>query len=137
VRASDGGTVVFVLAAVLSASYRPLHLVAVVVSLMAFAVGCATFLWAFWLAVQRSRVDTIAVAGLFFLLQGSAPRAVRVRLLGALAVQVVVAVATASARPFTDQAFAILGPMLGLGLTGLWGARHGQFPPRALPVPDP
>ena len=37
-------------------------------------------------------------------------------------------VAAASIRPFTAVAFGILAPMLGLGLMGLWGARHGRFP---------
>jgi hypothetical protein len=45
-------------------------------------------------------------------------------------VQVVVVVAAASIRPFTEVAFGILAPMYGLGLMALWGARHGAFPPR-------
>jgi len=42
-------------------------------------------------------------------------------------VQTVVAITTASMRPFTAQAFGILVAMLGLGLGGLWAARHGVF----------
>jgi hypothetical protein len=45
-------------------------------------------------------------------------------------VQVVVAVAVASVRPFTALAFSVLVPMLGLGLMALWAARHGRFPPK-------
>jgi hypothetical protein len=52
-----------------------------------------------------------------------------------LAAQVVVAVATAAARPFTTLAFGVLVPVFGVGLNGLWAARHGRFPPR--PVPEP
>jgi len=65
----------------------------------------------------------------FFLTGGTAPRPVRVRLLGAFAVQVVVALVTSSIRVYTEVAFGILVPMLGLGLAGLWGARHGRFRP--------
>jgi hypothetical protein len=45
-------------------------------------------------------------------------------------VQVVVALVTAIARPFTGLAFGILVPVFGLGLAGLWGARRGSFPSR-------
>ncbi|MEO7556029.1 MAG: hypothetical protein ABIV94_05435 [Acidimicrobiales bacterium] len=99
------------------------------VALALFAAGVAAFLWSYAIAVGRSRVDAIGIGGLYFL-SGSAPRAVRLRLLGALALEVVVAVATASIRPFTALAFGVLVPVFGLGLTGLWGARHGLFPPR-------
>jgi hypothetical protein len=71
----------------------------------------------------------MTVAGLF-LLQGSAPRDVRRRLLGALAAEVVVGLGVAIARPFTSLAFGLLVPVYGLALAGLWGARHGTFPPR-------
>jgi hypothetical protein len=43
---------------------------------------------------------------------------------------VVAGLAGAIARPFTTLAFGILTPMLGLGLNGLWGSRHGRFGPR-------
>jgi len=41
---------------------------------------------------------------------------------------IAVTAATAAAEPF-----GILVPMLPLGLIGLWGARHGVFPPRRMP----
>lgn len=129
-QASLVGTVVFTLVAVASAVFlEELKVVIVVVSAALFAVGCVAFLWAFALAVERSRTDAIGMGGLFFL-QGTAPRAVQVRLFAAFGVQVVVAVATASARPFTNQAFAVLAPMFGLGIMGLWGARFGRFAAR-------
>lgn len=103
--------------------------VAAVVSLVLFGAGCATFLWAYAIAVQRSRTDAIGIGGLFFL-TGAAPPAVRRRFLGLLAAQCVVAIAAASARPFTSVAFGVLAPMFGLGVQGLWAARHGSFEPR-------
>ncbi|MGD9797425.1 MAG: hypothetical protein AB7V15_04850 [Acidimicrobiia bacterium] len=81
------------------------------------------------LAAARSRRDAVDLAGLFFLTR-SAPREVRLRLLGPLAVQVVVGLGTASVRPFTPLAFGVLVPVYGLGLCGLWAARAGRFPPR-------
>jgi hypothetical protein len=130
-RTSDVVTVLFSVVAIASAiALEALKEVVVVVSLGLFLAGCVTFLWAYGIAVNRSRTDAIGIGGLFFL-QDSAPRSVQVRLLGALAVQVVVAVATAAVHPFTSQAFAVLAPMFGLGMAGLWGARYGHFGSRS------
>lgn len=129
IAASWAGTAVFAVAqllSVLSASLRP---VGVVVSLALFAAGCLAFLAAYARAVERSRTDEIGVGGLYFL-SGSAPGPVRIHLLGALAAQTVVAFVAASIRPFTAVAFGILVPMFGMGLAGLWAARHGSFPER-------
>jgi len=100
-----------------------------------FVVGLVAFLWAYGIAVGRSRTDEIGIGGLYFLM-GTAPKRVRLRLLGALGVQVVVAIVTASIPPYTAVAFGILVPMAGLGLTGLWGARYGQFAERGRPGDD-
>jgi hypothetical protein len=54
-------------------------------------------------------------------------------LLVPLGIQIVVAVATAAARPFTPLAFGILVPLYGLGLAGVWGAAFGTFGPRRQP----
>ena len=135
IRTSDVVTVAFSVVAVASAlALDRLKGLIVVVSLVLFAVGCVTFLWAVAIAVNRSRTDAIGIGGLVFL-QDSAPRPVQVRLLGALAVQVVVAVATAAVHPFTSQAFAVLAPMFGLGMAGLWGARYGRVEPRTTDPP--
>lgn len=99
-------------------------------SLVLFAAGVVAFLWSYAVAVGRSRTDAIGIGGLYFL-AGSASRGVRIRLMGALAVEVVVAVASSSIRPYTSVAFGILVPIFGLGLAGLWGARHGAFGPRS------
>jgi hypothetical protein len=71
------------------------------------------------------------VLGVFFLGGDVAPPDVRRQLLGSAATQAIVAIVTASSRPYTAVAYGVLVPMLGLGLTGLWGATHGRFPPRA------
>jgi len=99
---------------------------AVVVALALFGIGCAIFLWAYALAVARSRTDEIGIGGLYFLV-GTAPKVVAFRLRLALLIQVVVAIASAALRPYTSVAFGILVPVFGLGLCGLWGARYGTF----------
>lgn len=125
--AGTAGFTAIASAAVVSSSLRG---VAVGVDLALFAVGIVTFLSAYGIAIARSRTDAIGIGGLFFLVGDSAPARVRRHLMAALATQVVVALLTASLRPFTSAAFAILVPMYGLGLAGLWGARHGHFSPR-------
>ena len=64
---------------------------------------------------------------------GTAPARVKWHLIGSFAAQVVVGVATASARPFTTLAFGILVPVHALAHTGLWAARYGRFGPRRTP----
>jgi hypothetical protein len=102
---------------------------AAALSCVLFAIGIGTFLWAYALGIGRSRSETVTLPALF-LLAGSAPRSVVLRLRLALTVQVVVAVTAASVRPFTNLAFGILVPMFGLGMMALWGGRYGRFPPR-------
>ena len=128
-----GGTGLFVVTAV-AAAIAPgvFGGIATAVALVLFALGLLAFFAAYARAVSRSRFDSLGIGGLYFLV-GSAPRAVQLRLLGALAVQIVVAIATASVRPFSSLAFGILVPMFGVACCGLWGAYHGTFPAR----PDP
>jgi hypothetical protein len=129
VNASLFGTALFVLSATLGMIDLDLAVVTVVVSLVLFAVGTVAFLAAYFRAIGRSRYEAIGMGGLFFL-AGSAPGRVQRLLLGALAVQVVVAFVAASVRIYTPVAFGLLVPMYGLGLAGLWGARYGSFPKR-------
>lgn len=130
VRASLLGTALFVLVAGAAAvAPRALGVVAAVVDLVLFAAGCAAFVWTLLRAADRSREEELSVAGIW-LLSGSAPPATRRALLGALGVEVAVALATAAARPFTALAFGILVPVYGLGLAGVWGAAFGRFGPR-------
>jgi hypothetical protein len=119
----------FVVASALAAAWPDTFLpLSVPVDLVLFAVGCGTFLCAYALAIGRSRYETVTMGGVFFLSEGVAPPDVTRLLRGVLGVQVVVAVAAASVRPFTALAFSVLVPMLGLGLMALWAARHGRFP---------
>jgi hypothetical protein len=130
-------TGVFVVASALAAAWPDTFLpLSVPVDLVLFAVGCGAFLWAYALAIGRSRYETITMSGLFFLGDDAAPPQVTRLLRGALGVQVVVAVTAAALRPFTALAFSVLVPMLGLGLMALWAACHGRF--QAKPSePDP
>jgi hypothetical protein len=129
IRASWAGTVAFGVGTVAGVVVPDqLAWLGFAVSLALFVVGCVVFAWAFVLAVGRSRTDEIAVTNLYLL--AGAPSAVRVQLFGSLAVEIIVAFGTAAARPYTIAAAAILGPVYGVGLCGLWAARYGTFPPR-------
>jgi hypothetical protein len=132
VRVAVVGTVTFV-AAAMAATVWPdaLAVPAAVLDLALFAVGCAAFVWSFLRVVGRSRREVVSVPGTWFLTGEVAPAAVRRVLLGAVAVQSVVALVTASIRPFTPLAFGILVPTFGLGFCGVWAARYGTFPTRS------
>ncbi len=127
VRGSWWSTLAFSITAI-AAALSPgfLRWPALVVALAMFGSGCVVFLWAFAIAVGRSRTDAIGIGGLFFL-AGSAPTRVRAHLMGSVALQIVVGLATASLRIFTTLAFGALAPMLGLAMAGLWGAKFGIF----------
>jgi len=100
------------------------------VSAVLFAIGTGALLWAYALGVSRSRTVLIGIPGLFLLAGDVAPAATKRQMRIALAVEVVAVVVAASIRPFSEVAFGILAPMFGLGLMGMWGGRHGAFPPR-------
>ena len=128
-RVAVWATGVFAVVSALAAAWPDTFLpVSVPVDLALFVAGCGAFLWAYALAIGRSRYETVTMGGVFFLSDGVAPPDVTRLLRGALGVQVVAAVAAASVRPFTALAFSVLVPMLGLGLMALWAARHGRFP---------
>lgn len=91
-----------------------------------FAVGVVGFLYGYAIGVVRSAEEKVTLAGLFFL-SGTAPRVVRFRMRIAFAAQIVISTAVAAVRPYTSVAFAVLAPMLGLGLMAAWAARHGVF----------
>lgn len=109
---------------------RTLDVPALVVALAMFFTGTGAFAWAYVIAIGRSRTEDIAVGGVYGLAGGSTPAPVRLKLLGSLAAEVALAVVTAAVRPYTSLSFGILAPMWGLGIAGVWGARHGGFPPR-------
>jgi hypothetical protein len=126
------GTVVFAVTAVLEVVVfrRWTQVLGVTVALVLFSIGCAAFLAGYARAIQRSRSEEISVTGLFLLAGPAVPGPVKLRLGLLLAVQIVVALLTAGIRTFTPLAFGVLVPVFGLGLNGLWAARHGRFPPR-------
>jgi hypothetical protein len=108
------------------------RIVATAVALALFTAGIGVFFWAYAIAVGRSRTDAIGIGGLFFLAgRDTAPVAAKRSLLLALGLQVVTAIVTAAARPFTSLAFGVLVPLYGLALCGVYGARHGRFGARS------
>lgn len=131
VRPAVLGTAAFVIASALAVGAGGSVAGGVAVfDLVLFALGTLAFVRTLLVAAERSRREELSVAGIWFL-SGSAPQSIRRWLLGCLAVQVVVAFAAASARPYSAVAFGVLVPMFGLGLCGLWAVRSGTFPPRA------
>jgi len=116
---------------------QPWQWLAAITALALFTVGVFAFLWSYYNAVQRSRTEEISVLQLYVLVGPATPSRVRRVMLGALAVQVVTALATSLARPNgpdggpgSSLALGFLVPMFGFGLNGLWAAYHGAFPPR-------
>jgi hypothetical protein len=129
VRASTVSTGAFAAAAVVATAFPDQVGVPVAVFDVAlFVVGTVVFVLALLKGLDRSRTEQVEIGALFFLTGATAPREVKVRLLGCVALQVVVALVTSSIRVYTEVAFGVLVPMLGLGLAGRWGARHGSFP---------
>lgn len=131
-------TVAFAVVSLLEALLpEPLVVLSLPLDLALFVVGCGAFLWAYAVAVGRSRYEALTMGGVFFpgndVVAAGAVRVLRLCLLA----QVVVAVAAASVRPFTPAAFAVLVPMLGIGLMALYGARYGRFPAKDEPEDGP
>ncbi len=124
----------FVVTAVAAVAFTPAtRTIGVVVDLALFAVGVATFIWGYFSAVQRSRVDEISVASLYFLSGQVADKQVQKIMNVWLIAQLVIGLAGAIARSSTDGkagstlAFGVLVPLLGLGLNGLWASQFGTF----------
>lgn len=129
-RAAVLGTALFVAVAAAATVFPDaLAVPNVIVDLVLFAAGCIAFAVALLRAADRSRREVLDLPGLFWL-SGSAPAPLKRLLRGVFLLQVLVAVVTASIRPFTALAFGILVPVYGLGLIGLWAAREGTFPAR-------
>ena len=127
-RAAIRGTALFAVVSIVAAIVpNPIAVLAVAIDLGLFVLGCVAFVLTLAGAATRSRTDQLTLFGIWWL-EGTAPPAVRRRLLGALAAQIVVAIATAAAQRVL--AFGILVPVFGLGLTGLWSVRLGAYPPR-------
>lgn len=140
IRASWAGTAALTVTAV-PAAIAPdtFQTVSMTVAIGLFVAGVAVFFAAYAIAIGRSREVLIGMGGLFFL-SGCAPPRVQRHLMLSFGTEVIVAIATASIGMVTvpsnlvnPLAFGLLAPMYGLGLAGLWGARHGTFPPRSDP----
>ena len=125
VEASLAGTVLFAATTLPAArGVETFQVPASVISLVLFLVSIPLSLLALARAAVRTarQEDRIGVGSLFFL-QGSAPKPVRLLLLGSLALSVVVSVVAAAREPF-----GILQPVFPLSLAAQWAARHGTFP---------
>lgn len=141
------GTGVFALALVISIparQHRWAQFLIGAVSMVLFAVGVVTALWAYVTAVERSRHEEIGTANLFLLTGPTAPRPIKRSMSLLLATQVVLALGGAivgvvglDKGDLNALAFGVLVPMLGLGLNGIWAARHGTFGPRLVKSDTP
>ena len=140
VRLNLAGTAVFLAAlgiAVPLRSHRFAQYVIGAVSMVLFAAGVVTTLWAYTRALDRSRVEEVGVANLYLLTGSTSPPPVKRVMLGALAVQVIAALIGASVGAagldkgdLNALAFGVLVPMFGIGMNGVWAARHGRYGPR-------
>jgi hypothetical protein len=137
VRVNGIGTAGFVVSTVIAGSTDRWTAGSIVIAVLLFAVGVASFLWAFFAAVERSRVDEIGVANVFLLTGSTAVPPVKRAMSALLATQVVTAFVGATigfagigVDELNPLAFGILVPMFGLGMNGVWAARHGRFGPR-------
>ena len=102
-----------------------------------FTIGVATTLWAYTRALDRSRVEEVGVANLYLLTGDTAPKVVGRTMSLALVVQVVAALGGAwvgvvglDKGQLNALAFGVLVPMFGIGMNGVWAARHGSYGPR-------
>jgi hypothetical protein len=123
---------------------RPMQFAVGAVCMVLFAAGAAATLWAYFAALERSRTDEIGVANLFLLTGATAPKPVKRMMSALFAVQIVIALAGASAgaaglskNQVNALAFGILVPMFGIGMNGGWAVRHGTYGPRRLPGVPP
>jgi hypothetical protein len=123
IRVSQWVTGAFAVTAAAGVVVSPLRGLAALVAILMFLAGTGLMAWALLVAAGRSRTDTVDIGGLFF---SQPPRLLKV----AFGLQIVIGLAAAAVRPNTGSAFGVLAPVFGLGLMGLWGARHGRFPAR-------
>lgn len=113
-------------------------------SMVLFAVGVATTLWAYTRALDRSRVEEVGVANLYLLTGDTAPKSIKRVMSLALAVQTVAAIAGAwigvvglDKGDLNALAFGVLVPMFGIGMNGVWASRHGSYGPRVRKAVSP
>jgi hypothetical protein len=134
------GTAVFVVALAIAVPFRTHRFAQFLiggVSMLLFAIGVVTTLWAYTRALERSRTEEVGVANLYLLTGPTAPPRVKRTMSVALALQIVAAVAGAwvgvvglDKGDLNALAFGVLVPMFGIGVNGVWAARHGSYGPR-------
>jgi hypothetical protein len=121
-RAAVRATAVMVAVAALGVFLDAGRLLMALVAIAMFLGGAVLMAAALVVAAGRSRESVVTIGEVFF----RVPRTFLV----CFGAQVAVAFASAALHPNTGAAFAILAPVFGLGIMGLWGARHGVFPAR-------
>ena len=92
-----------------------------------FLASLPIWIYAFLRALRRTTEGDEISVGSWVFLTPSAPADVRRRLLGATVASVAVDAIVCWSNPF-----AVLVPMLHLGLAALWGARYGTYPSRVV-----
>ena len=140
VRLDLAGTAAFLVALAIAVPFRTHRFAQVLiggVSMVLFALGVATTLWAYTRALDRSRVEEVGVANLYLLTGDTAPKTIGRTMSAALAVQVLAAVTGAwigvvglDKGQLNALAFGVLVPMFGVGMNGVWASRHGSYGPR-------
>jgi hypothetical protein len=140
IRTDLGGTALFLAALAVAVPLRSHRFAQFLIggtSMLLFAVGIATTLWAYTRALDRSRVEEVGVANLYLLTGETAPKHVKRTMSAFLTVQIVAAVAGAwigvvglDKGDLNALAFGVLVPMFGIGMNGIWAARHGSYGPR-------
>ena len=140
VRADLLGTAVFLVAlavAVPLRNHRFAQYLIGAVSMVLFAIGVASTLWAYTRALDRSRVEEVGVANLYLLTGATAPKVIGRTMTMALVVQIAAALGGAWAGvvgldegQLNALAFGVLVPMFGIGMNGVWAALHGSYGPR-------
>lgn len=140
VRADLAGTALFAVVVAIGIPLReerPMQITVGAVSMVLFAIGAVTGLWAYISALERSRVHEVGVANLYLLTGRTAPKRVKLAMSLALLAQIAVSLTGAiigatglDGSEVNALAFGILVPMYGIGLNGMWAVRHGAFGPR-------
>ena len=140
VRADLAGTALFLIALAIAiplTDQRCAQFLIGGVSMALFTIGVAATLWAYTRALDRSRVEEVGVANLYLLTGNTAPKPVARTLTSALIVQSLAAVGGAwvgmvglDEGQLNALAFGVLVPMFGIGMNGVWAARHGSYGPR-------
>jgi hypothetical protein len=141
------GTAVFIIALAVAVPLRTHRFAQFLiggVSMVLFVIGVVATLWAYTRALDRSRVEEVGVANLYLLTGSTAPKVVGRTMSLALAVQVVAAIAGAwigvvglDEGELNALAFGVLVPMFGIGMNGVWAARHGTYGPRVTRAVSP